>query len=111
MEFQGCEYGAFEAWERSKEDRSQAEHEKDFGTHLPAYEILDRHATKIEIKDADELEEIYYCLVSGTFTQGDLDEVQQKKNIAQAKRWIEKLRPALEAEGIIAKYAKVYGRW
>lgn len=107
-EFQSCEYGRFEDWTRSKSDRTKEEHEKDFGTTLPAYEILCRHTSKIEIRDADELDEVYYSLVSGTFVHGDLDKELQKKNVAQARRWIEKLRPALEEENLIAKY-KVYG--
>ena len=109
-EFQGCEYGFYEDWCRDKESLSSEELSKAYeGLKLPAYEILDRSAYKIVIKDANELNEIYYCLLSGTFTQGDLDLKLQAKNKSQARRWIKKLEPALIAEELFDKYPE-YGR-
>lgn len=106
-EFQGCEYGYHEDWQNAQDTYSKEDREKYYPEPITVYGILDRHATKIEIRDADELFTFYSGLVSGTFMNGDLDKKQQARNIAQANRWIEKLRPALEAEKTIEKYKAI----
>lgn len=110
-EFQGCEYGYHEDWQHAQDTYSEEDRKKYYPESITVYGILDRHTNKIEIRDADELWEVYVALITGTFTQGDLDKKQQARNIAQANRWIEKLRPALDAEKIIEKYKETVSRY
>lgn len=99
-ELRECELGSWE--DRTDDEPAQ------FGT-THVYDILGRHRHKIEMRDADEVAEIYYAAISGTFQIDRTDEGGDDRQFRAACRLCDKLRPVLRAGG--DTYAQLLGAW
>lgn len=109
-ELRECELGSFEDFEalRDSVDPADQAEAKDmiFGfTHR--HEILGRHKGVIELRDANEVAEVYYGAASGTF--------QIRENSAQcyraAVRLCNQLRPILETYSTDSDIALLLRQW
>ena len=83
-----------------------------------AYDILGRHKHKIEMRDADEIAEIYYSAASGTFQidrtseyADDDPESPGDKQYRAACRLCNRLRPILQEPRYADLYTALLRRW
>jgi hypothetical protein len=114
-ELRECEFGSWEDHQSGAETFEAVSEPAEGDTarygSVHAYDILGRHRGKIEMRDADEVAEIYYSAASGTFQidRTDEDEATGERGVGNrqfraAQRLCDALRPVLQEP----RYAGVY---
>lgn len=98
-ELRECELGSWEDHQQGNETFEGVSEPTEgdtarYGT-VHAYDILGRHKAVIEMRDADEVAEIYYAAASGTFQIDRTDEGGNDKQYRAACRLCDTLRPII----------------